>query len=151
MRSLTERDDEVEHLKVRTSCNAMRDLLIPLLLLLAASTHAAEPRQPCSGSAFLATNYSWLGIPVMRNASQSAGDSLRCLYVVPVSGALAEDWHRKRFTEEGWTPLARTPTERGVELEFQKADQLLQVAITELQVGTAVLLKRPILAGARAR
>lgn len=138
-------------MRVRTNCKVMRDLLILLLLLLGASAHAAEPKQPCSGSAFLATNYSWLGIPVMRNASQSAGDSLRCLYVVPVSAALAEEWHRKRFTEEGWTPRARTPTERGVDLEFQKADQLLQVAITELQVGTAVLLKRPILAGARAQ
>jgi hypothetical protein len=42
----------------------------------------------------------------------------------------------------------RTPTERGVELQFRKADQLLRVGISELQVGTAVLLKRPILASA---
>ncbi len=127
----------------------MRDLLVPLLLLLAATANAAEPKKPCSGSAFLATNYSWLGIPVMRNASQSAGDPLRCLYVVPVSVTLAEEWHRKKLAEEGWTPRARESTERGVELEFRKADQLLQVAITDLQIGTAVLLKRPILVTAR--
>lgn len=140
----------MEHHEVRANSDVMRDLLILLLLLLASAANAAEPKQPCSGSAFLATNYSWWGMPVMRNASQSAGDSLRCLYVVPVSVTLAEEWHRKRFAEEGWTPLERMATERGVELQFRKADQLLQVAITDLQIGTAVLLKRPMLATARA-
>lgn len=129
--------------------SVMRHLLAPLLVFLAVSAHAAEPKKACSGSAFLATNYSWSGLPVMRNASQSAGDQQRCLYVVPVSVALAEEWHRKKLAEGGWTPLGREPFDRGVELEFRKADQVVRVVITDLQLGTAVLLKRPVLMTAR--
>lgn len=128
----------------RTTVNAARMLLVLLLLAIELPAGAAEPRKPCSGSAFLASNYYWAGIPVMRNASQSAGDQLRCLYVVPVSVELAEEWHRKKLGEEGWQQLTRASIDRGVELEFRKAHQVIRIAITDLQLGTAVLLKRPV-------
>jgi hypothetical protein len=131
----------------RTMLNDPRILLAVLCLACQLPALAAEPRQarePCSGSAFLATNYTWAGIPVMRNASQSAGDESRCLYVVPVSVELAESWHLKRLGEEGWEQLSREPIEKGVELEFRKTHQVIRVAITDLQLGTAVLLRRPV-------
>lgn len=128
----------------RTTVNVMRSLLVVVLLAVGGVVLAAEPRPSCSGSAFLASNYHWAGIPVMRNASQSAGDQLRCLYVVPVSVDLAEEWHRKKLGEEGWQQATRASIDRGVELEFRKAHQVIRVTITDLQLGTAVLLKRPV-------
>jgi hypothetical protein len=129
--------------------DVLRIFLAVALLAAGDLTLGAEARKPCSGSAFLASNYYWAGIPVMRNASQSAGDELRCLYVVPVSVDMAEQWHRKKLTEEGWLATKREPTERGVELEFRNADRVIRVAISDLQLGTAVLLKRPVFITAR--
>ncbi len=127
-----------------TTVRIARYLLVSMFVAAAAPVLAAEPAKHCSGSAFLASNYYWAGIPVMRNASQSAGDQLRCLYVVPVSVELAEEWHRKKLGEEGWQQLTRASIDRGVELEFRKSHQVIRVAITDLQLGTAVLLKRPV-------
>ena len=93
----------------------------------------------------MSSDYNWLGIPVMHNASQPAGDDVRCLYVVPVSVALVEQWHLKKLGEEGWQAIGREPTERGVELEFQNVDRVVRIVINDIQFATAVLVKRPVM------
>lgn len=107
---------------------------------------AAQARDPCSGSAFLASNYQWFGIPVMRNARQPAGDEERCLYVVPVSVALTEEWHLKRLAEQGWQSTKREAAGRDVALEFRNLDRILRIVISDIDFATAVLIKRPTLA-----
>lgn len=130
-------------LSCRSNC-----LIAALLMFACAPSFGAESqaRDPCSGSAFLASNYHWFGVPVMRNAAQPAGDQARCLYVVPVSVALTEEWHLKKFAEEGWESTKRTRAESEVELEFRNLDRIVRVVISDLDFATAVLVKRPTLA-----
>lgn len=109
----------------------------------------AEVSSACSGSAFLRSSYVWFGIPVMHNARQSAGDDERCLYVVPVSVEVAEEWHGKRLAEEGWLATKREPTERGVMLEFQSPARVVRIEINDIEFGTAVLLRRPVIMSVR--
>jgi hypothetical protein len=125
--------------------NPLRSILASIMLALSASVLAAEAPQACSGSGFLSSDYSWLGIPVMHNASQPAGDDVRCLYVVPVSVALVEQWHLKKLAEEGWQAIRRESTERGVELDFQRIDRVVRIVIDDIQFATAVLVKRPVM------
>lgn len=124
--------------------NAARYIVAPIMLALSASVFAADAPQACSGSGFLSSDYNWFGIPVMHNASQPAGDDVRCLYVVPVSVALVEQWHLKKLAEDGWQAIRREPTERGVELDFQNVDRVVRVVINDIQFATAVLVKRPV-------
>lgn len=121
-------------------------LLAAMLIFACAQSFAAEARDPCSGSAFLASNYQWFGIPVMRNASQPAGDEERCLYVVPVSVALTEEWHLKRLAEQGWKSTKRDAVGRDVELEFRNLNRIVRIVISDIDFATAVLIKRPTFA-----
>lgn len=125
--------------------NSLRYILAPIMLALSPPVFAADAPQACSGSGFLSSDYSWLGIPVMHNASQPAGDDVRCLYVVPVNVALVEQWHLKKLGEEGWQAISREPTDRGVELEFQNVDRVVRIVINDIQFATAVLVKRPVM------
>lgn len=124
----------------------MRSLVAIMLLIAWLPAVGAEAPSACSGSAFLRSNYVWFGIPVMRNARQSAGDDERCLYVVPVSVEVAEEWHSKRLTEAGWSATKRDPTERGVTLEFRSPARVVRVEIRNIEFGTAILLRRPVIA-----
>ena len=129
---------------------AVRPVFAILLLAAWMPASGAESRQACSGSGFLASDYSWFGIPVMHNARQSVGDDERCLYVVPVSVAVAEEWHGKKLAEEGWLSTRREPTERGVSLEFRDSNRLLRIDISDIQFATAILLRRPVFVPAEA-
>jgi hypothetical protein len=123
----------------------MRYIVAAIMSVHCASALAAESRQACSGSGFLASDYYWFGVPVMHNASQPAGDDARCLYVVPVSIALAVQWHQKKLAAEGWQAIGSKPVERGVELEFQKTERVVRIVINDIQFATAVLVKRPVM------
>jgi hypothetical protein len=124
--------------------NPVKYVLALILLIMGMPALGAEARPACSGSAFLSSDYYWLGVPVMHNASQPVGDDKRCAYVVPVSVELAEQWHEKKLPEEGWQRTNREPTDRGVALEFRDAHRIVQIVITDIQFATVIVVKRPV-------